>query len=70
MAQGKMPMGVGEDCYIQNAIIDKNARIGEKCQIVNKSGVEEADRLEDGWCIRSGIVCILANQTIPAGTEI
>lgn len=31
-------MGLGDGTIVRRAIIDKNARIGEKCQIINKEG--------------------------------
>lgn len=67
---GKVPIGVGDDTIIENAIIDKNARIGKNCIIVNKQGVDEADHPKDGYYIRSGIVCIIRNAVIPDGTHI
>src|SRR5205085_7500594 len=30
-AEGKPRVGIGKNCRIENAIIDKNARIGENC---------------------------------------
>ena len=30
-AKGGVPVGVGENCVITNAIVDKNARIGKVC---------------------------------------
>lgn len=33
------PMGVGEGSVITRAIIDKNARIGKHCQLVNSQGL-------------------------------
>jgi glucose-1-phosphate adenylyltransferase len=62
------PVGIGEDALIENAIIDKNARIGRGVRIVNTAGVQEADG--DGWAIRDGIVVIPKNGIIPDGTEI
>ena len=50
--------------------MDKNARIGQNCQIVNKEGVEEAVREDEGLYIRSGIVCVLRNAEIPNGTQV
>jgi glucose-1-phosphate adenylyltransferase len=69
-ARGGVPIGVGARSVVQNAIVDKNARIGADCRIVNAAGVEEADREADGFYIRSGIVVILRNATIPDGTVI
>jgi glucose-1-phosphate adenylyltransferase len=37
------PLGIGEGTLIQDAIVDKNARIGRNVRILNKGGVAEAD---------------------------
>ena len=70
IAEGGVPVGIGEGCTISNAIIDKNARIGKNCVITNEAGVEELEDEENGVYIRSGIVTILRNATIPDGTVI
>ncbi|MEM6837338.1 MAG: glucose-1-phosphate adenylyltransferase [Cyanobacteria bacterium P01_C01_bin.120] len=70
LTRGKIPMGIGEGSVIRRAIIDKNARIGRNVQIVNKEGVEEAEREDLGFYIRSGIVVILKNAVIPDGMVI
>lgn len=47
------PIGVGPGSVIHKAIIDKNTRIGNNCQLVNKEGVFESfDRIKGGICIR------------------
>lgn len=66
----EVPLGIGSDTTIRRAIIDKNARIGCNVQIVNKDRVEEADRENLGFYIRSGIVVVLKNAIIPDGTVI
>jgi glucose-1-phosphate adenylyltransferase len=63
-------MGVGDGCVIQNAIIDKNARIGRNVTIRNKDAVDELDEQENGYMIRSGIVVVLAGATIPDDSDI
>jgi glucose-1-phosphate adenylyltransferase len=70
IAQGKVPMGVGDGCVIQNAIIDKNARIGRNVTIRNKDALDELDEQANGYMIRSGIVVVLAGATIPDGSDI
>jgi glucose-1-phosphate adenylyltransferase len=70
LASGKVPLGVGENTVIQRAIVDKNARIGRNVRIVNQDHVVEATREEMGFVIRSGIVVIIKNTTIPDGTVI
>lgn len=70
LESGKIPVGIGKNSIIRRAIIDKNARIGSNVQIINKDRVEEAEREEDGFYIRSGIVVILKNAVISDGTII
>jgi glucose-1-phosphate adenylyltransferase len=67
---GCLPMGVGAGSTIRGAIVDKNARIGPRCQIVNKDKVQEANKEEDGFVIRDGIVVVCKDANIPAGTII
>ncbi|KOM49145.1 hypothetical protein LR48_Vigan07g284900 [Vigna angularis] len=67
---GKVPIGVGENTKIRKCIIDKNAKIGRNVIIANADGVEEADRPEEGFYIRSGIVVVVKNATIKHGTVI
>ncbi len=68
--KGMVPLGIGADTRIRRAIIDKNAHIGHNVQIINKDRVEEADRESQGFFIRSGIVVVPKNVTIPDGTII
>ena len=68
--KGGIPLGIGSDTTIRRAIIDKNARIGCNVQIINKDRVEEAERENQGFFIRNGIVVIFKNAVIPDGTVI
>ncbi len=67
---GSIPLGIGANTIIRRAIVDKNAHIGCDVQIINKDRVEEADRENQGFYIRSGIVVVLKNAVIPDGTII
>jgi len=73
LAEGKVPIGIGEGTVIKNAIIDKNARIGKNCRIINVNGIEE-DRDKEGKHPTHGfadeITIITAGSTIPDGTII
>ena len=61
-------IGIGPNCVIRRAIIDKNARIGTGVQIVNEA---EDQVLEgDGFSIRDGVVIIPKNGVIPDKTVI
>ncbi|ONH91106.1 hypothetical protein PRUPE_8G093400 [Prunus persica] len=70
LAEGKVPVGIGRNTKIRNCIIDKNAKIGKDAVIVNKDGVREADRPEEGFYIREGITIILEKATIQDGMVI
>jgi glucose-1-phosphate adenylyltransferase len=61
-------VGVGERCYIKNAIIDKNCRIGDDVKI--HGGPDLADEETDTYFIKDGIVVIKKDAVIPKGTII
>jgi len=65
------PMGIGAGTTIKKAIVDKNARIGKACMLVNKEGVHESfDRLESGICIRDGILLVSKGSSVPDCTVV
>ncbi|WP_330202178.1 glucose-1-phosphate adenylyltransferase [Cyanobacterium sp. Dongsha4] len=68
--QGSVPVGIGANSTIRRAIIDKNARIGQNVIITNKDRVEEANREDEGFLIRNGIIVIIKNAVIPDNTVI
>lgn len=70
MQKGGIPLGIGANTTIRGAIVDKNARIGRNVQIINKDGVEESNREDEGFYIRGGVVVVLKNATIADGTVI
>ncbi|GAA0185296.1 hypothetical protein Leryth_022178 [Lithospermum erythrorhizon] len=70
LAEGRVPIGIGENSRIKDCIIDKNARIGKNVVIANSEGIQEADRSSEGFYIRSGITIIQKNSTIADGTVI
>jgi glucose-1-phosphate adenylyltransferase len=65
---GLPPIGVGKDCYIKNAIIDKNARIGDGAYIT-PDGKKDGEVTET-YTVRDGVIVIPKNTVIPAGTRI
>ena len=64
-ARGVPVVGIGSESVIENAIIDKNARIGRGVRIVNDAGIKEKDG--KGYYIREGIVIVPKNGIIPDG---
>ncbi len=61
-------IGIGRDCEIVNAIVDKNSRIGNGVRLINTRGVKEEST--DNYVIRDGIIVIPKNALIPHGTVI
>jgi glucose-1-phosphate adenylyltransferase len=67
-AKGQPPVGIGSDCVIEHAIVDKNSRVGNGVRITNTTGVQEVDG--DGYYIRDGIVIVPKSGVVPDGTVI
>ncbi|MFC0604821.1 glucose-1-phosphate adenylyltransferase [Winogradskyella pulchriflava] len=61
-------IGIGERCFIKNAIIDKNCRIGDDVRI--NGGPHLKDMETDKYVIKEGIVVVKKDAVIPAGTII
>jgi glucose-1-phosphate adenylyltransferase len=64
----EVPIGFGENCYIDGAIVDKNARIGKN--VVIKPFPLGTDMDGEEWVVRDGIVVIPKNCLIKPGTYI
>ena len=58
----------GPGSVIENAIVDKNARIGRDVQLVNQGGRQDAEGA--GWVIRDGIIVLPKNTIVPDGTVV
>ena len=65
-AQGLPRIGIGKNARIENAIIDKNARIGDEVVISPAGKPENVDH--PLYYIRDGIMIIPKNAVIPSGT--
>ncbi|KAH0707068.1 hypothetical protein KY289_012144 [Solanum tuberosum] len=69
-AKGSVPIGIGKNCHIKRAIIDKNARIGDNVKIINIDNIQEVAREADGYFIKSGIVTVIKDAVIPSASFI
>ncbi len=65
---GNVPLGIGKNCQIEGAIIDKNARIGEGVVIKPFPRGVEIDK--GNWVVQDGIVVIPKSTVVHAGTFI
>ena len=63
-----VPLGIGKNCHIEGAIIDKNAHIGDGVKIMPFAPGEDFD--SEKYVVRDGIVVIPKNTILEAGTEI
>ena len=68
MAAGCPRIGIGKNTRIENAIIDKNVRIGDDCVITPEGKPENVDH--QLYFIRDGIVIVPKNGCVPSGTKI
>ena len=59
----KILVGIGEGCYINNVLVDKNCRIGNNVYINGGSHLENATT--DLYAIKDGIVVIKKGATLP-----
>jgi len=67
-AHGFPNVGVGFGCHIRGTIIDKNARIGDRC-VLSPEGKSNGDYPHD-IMIRDGVLVVPKGAVIPAGTTI
>lgn len=62
------PVGIGRYVFIENAIIDKNARIGDEVHLSPRGlpdGFESGD-----VSVRDGVLIVTKNGVVPSGTRI
>jgi glucose-1-phosphate adenylyltransferase len=66
--RGNLPLGIGANCHIESAILDKNVQIGDGVVIQPFPRGRDVDG--DRYFVRDGIVVIAKDTEIPAGTRI
>jgi glucose-1-phosphate adenylyltransferase len=62
----EIPIGIGKDCHIECAILDKNVQIGDG--VIIKPFPNSKDIDHELYFVRDGIVVIAKDTVIPAGT--
>lgn len=65
VTNGLPKLGIGERCYIKNAIIDKNCRIGNDVRINGGKHLTNSDHLL--YTIKDGIVVVKKGAVLPDG---
>ncbi len=66
--RGNLPIGIGRNCHIECAILDKNVRMGDDVIIRPFPRGEDSDH--DLYFVRDGVVVIAKDTEIPAGARI
>ncbi|GLR18772.1 glucose-1-phosphate adenylyltransferase [Portibacter lacus] len=61
-------LGIGKDCVIDKAIIEKNVKIGNFVEIIGHESLEDSET--DTHCIRDGIVVVKKGAVILDNTKI
>jgi len=65
-----LPIGIGANCHIEGAILDKNVRIGSDVTIRPFQRGTDMDHEDEKWYVRDGIVVIPKDAEIESGTKI
>jgi glucose-1-phosphate adenylyltransferase len=68
LKESDIPIGIGEGCKIEGAILDKNVRLDSG--VVIRPFPLGTDINQDDWVVRDGIVVIPKNTALPSGTYI
>jgi glucose-1-phosphate adenylyltransferase len=67
-ARGYPSFGIGDGSVVEQAIVDKDCRIGKNVRIINRGGLKEDEG--DNYVIRDGVVVIPKGTVVPDGTVI
>jgi glucose-1-phosphate adenylyltransferase len=68
-SRGKTNIGVGRNCFIRGAIIDKNTRIGDGTRLV-AAGKKDGSYVNGNVVIRDGVLVVPKGAHIPPGTVV
>jgi glucose-1-phosphate adenylyltransferase len=68
LQHGIPQLGVGNRCTIQNAIIDKNCRIGDDVRIIGGAQIEDGD--SPLYTVKDGVIVIKKGAVLPNGFSI
>ena len=69
VAKNRPHMGLGNNCRVKGAIIDKNARIGDNCVLI-ADGKADGEYVDGGVVIRDGVLVVRKGAILPPGTTV
>lgn len=67
--QGRPHLGVGRNCRVFGAILDKNTRIGDGC-VLSAHGKADGAYAEGRVLVRDGVLVVPKNTVVPPGTVV
>ncbi|HEY1764857.1 MAG TPA: glucose-1-phosphate adenylyltransferase [Opitutaceae bacterium] len=68
-AKGRPHLGLGRNCYVRGAIIDKNTRIGDDVRLT-ATGKADGTYADGAVVIRDGVLVVPKGAIIPPGTVV
>ena len=68
LQKNDVAMGVGKGCHIEQAILDKDCRIGDNVTIIGDAQLANLET--ETYCIVEGIVVVKKGALIPSGSVI
>jgi glucose-1-phosphate adenylyltransferase len=69
LAKGRPHLGVGRNCRVKGAILDKNTRIGDNC-VLMVDGKADGVYANGIVIVRDGVLLVPKNAVVPAGTVV
>jgi glucose-1-phosphate adenylyltransferase len=66
---GRPHLGVGKNCRVKGAIIDKNARIGDGCILI-ADGKADGTYVNGAVVVRDGVLVVPKGAVLPSGTVV
>jgi glucose-1-phosphate adenylyltransferase len=68
-SRGRPHLGIGRNCRIKGAIIDKNARIGDGC-VLDATGKADGSYASGTVIVRDGVLVVTKGAVLPPGTVV
>ena len=69
LAKGRPHLGVGRNCRVRGAILDKNTRVGDGC-VLMADGKADGVYANGVVIVRDGVLVVPKNAVLPAGTVV
>lgn len=69
LAAGRPHLGLGMNCRVTGAIIDKNTRIGDNC-VLSAAGKADGSYAGGAVIIRDGVLVVIKGAVLPPGTVV